>query len=73
MTMNKRLKLAVATANGLMILGAASSQAQVLEEVVVTAQKREEVAQDVGISITAMSGSTLRGKLVRACRVQLAS
>lgn len=56
--MNKKLGLIVATANGL-ILGAASSQAQVLEEVVVTAQKREEVAQDVGISITAMSGSSM--------------
>ena len=35
---------------------AATSQAQVLEEVVVTAQKREQGLQDVGISVTAFSG-----------------
>lgn len=33
--------------------------AQVLDEVVVTAQKREESIQDVGISITALSGDQL--------------
>ena len=38
---------------------AAPSQAQVLEEVVVTAQKREQQAQDVGISITAYSGDQI--------------
>jgi iron complex outermembrane receptor protein len=37
----------------------AASQAQVLEEVVVTAQKREQQAQDVGISITAYSGDQI--------------
>ena len=35
------------------------ASAQVLEEVVVTAQKREESIQDVGISITALSGDSL--------------
>ena len=35
--------------------------AQVLEEVVVTAQKREQDIQDVGIAITAFSGDQLRG------------
>ena len=34
--------------------------AQVLEEVVVTAQKREQNLQDVGISISALSGSDLK-------------
>lgn len=36
-----------------------SGFAQVLEEVVVTAQKREESIQDVGISITALSGASM--------------
>ncbi|MEH6549778.1 MAG: TonB-dependent receptor [Pseudomonadales bacterium] len=36
------------------------AQAQVLEEVVVTAQKREQSLQDVGISITAFTGDDVR-------------
>ena len=36
-----------------------ASMAAVLEEIVVTAQKREQNVQDVGISMTAMSGSQL--------------
>ncbi len=32
-----------------------------LEEVIVTAQKREQSIQDVGISVTALSGSELMG------------
>jgi iron complex outermembrane receptor protein len=39
---------------------ATSINAQVLEEVVVTAQKREQQLQDVGISVTAFSGDQLR-------------
>ena len=35
-------------------------QAGVLEEVMVTAQKREESIQDVGISVTAFSGDQLQ-------------
>ncbi len=35
-------------------------QRLVLEEVVVTAQKREQSAQDVGIAITAFSGQQLK-------------
>ena len=44
------------------LLAAASGTgwAQVLEEVVVTAQKREQNLQDVGISISALSGSDLQ-------------
>ena len=34
-------------------------QAQVLEEVVVTAQKREQSMQDIGISITSLSGTEI--------------
>jgi iron complex outermembrane receptor protein len=37
-----------------------SIQAQVLEEVIVTAQKREQTLQEVGISVTALSGDQLR-------------
>lgn len=37
-----------------------SGWCQVLEEVVVTAQKREQNVQDVGISISALSGSDLK-------------
>lgn len=36
------------------------SQAQVLEEIVVTAQKRDQKLQDVGISVTAFSGEQMR-------------
>ena len=35
------------------------ASAQVLEEVVVTAQKREQNIQDVGISVTAFSGDQI--------------
>ncbi len=38
---------------------ASTVQAQVLEEVTVTAQKREQNLQDVGISVTAFSGNQL--------------
>jgi len=41
------------------LLGSSSIQAQMLEEVVVTAQKRVESLQDVPISITAVSGDTM--------------
>ncbi len=37
-----------------------SAPAQVLEEIIVTAQKRQQNIQDVGISITAFSGNQLR-------------
>jgi iron complex outermembrane receptor protein len=42
------------------LLGTMNAQAQVLEEVTVTAQKREQSLQDVGISVTAYSGEQLR-------------
>ena len=41
------------------LLFTANPSAQVLEEVVVTAQKREQGLQDVGISVTAFSGDQL--------------
>ncbi len=47
------------TGAALCSLTAVPAASQVLEEVVVTAQKREQSIQDVGISITALSGDTL--------------
>ena len=41
-------------------LANAAAEAQVLEEVIVTAQKREESLQDVGISVSAFSGDQLK-------------
>lgn len=41
------------------VLASAISQAGVLEEVVITAQKREQNLQEVGISVTAFSGNQL--------------
>jgi iron complex outermembrane receptor protein len=40
-------------------IGIAAAQAQVIEEITVTAQKREQSAQDVGITINALSGDML--------------
>ncbi len=45
---------------GVAMLSAPRVQAQVLEEVIVTARKREEAIQDVPVSITAMTGDQLR-------------
>jgi iron complex outermembrane receptor protein len=50
--------LAVATVMGL-TLAAAGARAQVLEEIVVTAQKREQSIQDVGIAVTAFTGEQI--------------
>ena len=49
------------TAAGLFItlLSTASASAQVIEEITVTAQKRAQSANEVGISLTAMSGELL--------------
>ena len=41
-------------------LFATQTSAQVLEEIVVTAQKREQQLSDVGISVTAFSGEQLQ-------------
>ena len=43
----------------IMTLTSAVLHAQLLEEVVVTAQKREQSLQDVGISVTAFTGDQL--------------
>jgi iron complex outermembrane receptor protein len=41
------------------IIGTAQPHASVLEEVIVTAQKREQSLQDVGVSVTAFTGKQL--------------
>ena len=38
----------------------ALSYSQVLEEIIVTAQKREQNLQDVGIAVTAFSGDLIK-------------
>lgn len=45
---------------GLLGIYARTANAQAIEEVIVTAQKREERIQDIPISITAFSGETVR-------------
>ncbi len=46
-------------AGAALLLGGYAANAQILEEVVVTAQKREQNLQDVPISVTAFSGEQL--------------
>ena len=43
----------------LVLLISIVAEAQILEEVVVTAQKREQSLQDVGLSVTAFSGDQI--------------
>lgn len=50
----------VAIATGLARTAAAAEPPSVLEEIVVTAQKREQSLQDVGIAVTAFSGAQIR-------------
>ena len=47
---------------GFLVFGAPASAQTILEEIVVTAQKREQNIQDVPISITRMSGQWLESK-----------
>ena len=54
-----RNPLALAVA-GTIAASANLASAQMLEEVVVTAQKREQSLQDVGIAVTAFSGDTMQ-------------
>lgn len=55
----KRITTAVAVASGVLVSQSALSQSM-LEEVVVTAQKREQSLQDVGIAVSAFTGDQLR-------------
>ena len=56
--MNRRLKTVVALGAALFVSGQAFGQA--LEEIVVTAQKREQGANDVGITMNAFTGEMLQ-------------
>jgi len=60
--MGKKLLVLTAFASPLMFAGIALAQqsALVLEEIVVTAQKREETLADVGIAVDVISGDRLR-------------
>ncbi|MEO0998806.1 MAG: TonB-dependent receptor plug domain-containing protein, partial [Pseudomonadota bacterium] len=50
----------VAVAMALVLTAPVAGTAQVLEEILVTAQKREQSAQDVSVSVTAFDGESLR-------------
>ena len=61
MKIKKDLRIYVGTLSAITIgLGANYGYANVLEEVLVTAQKREENLQDVGLSVSALSGDQLQ-------------
>jgi iron complex outermembrane receptor protein len=61
MRMSRRILAIEALVAGALISASGTAFADnLLEEVVVTAQKREQNVQDVGISITAFTGDTLR-------------
>ena len=65
--MRSRERVVLAFAVGA-VLASAAAEAQVLEEVVVTAQKRQQSLQDVGISVSAFSGEQLEGARRRRAR-----
>ena len=60
----KRLNSVVilATLSALGLSPSASAQSDALEEIVVTAQKREQSIQDIGIAITAFTGDNLKDR-----------
>ena len=55
----KRLAKWAAIATVPITLGIANVNAEILEEVIVTAQKREQSIQDVGIAVTALTGEQM--------------
>lgn len=55
-----RNKLAIGIGSALLVCVSNDVSAQTLEEVTVTAQKREQSLQDVGIAVTAMTGESIR-------------
>ena len=65
MQSSRRLKRAVTFALLAAALPAAAADNSILEEVVVTAQKREQNIQDVGITMNAMTGDQLQALGVR--------
>ncbi len=59
MTLSNQVKSVLATAISTMFVVPIISNAAVLEEVIVTAQKREQGLQDVGVSVSAFSGEQM--------------
>ncbi len=57
--MNHRKTLLAASVASCVFIHTSANAAPMLEEVVVTAQKREQSMQDVGISVTAMTGENM--------------
>ena len=57
MKINKIMRLGLVVSIGLLFV--CTTHASVLEEVIVTAQKREQSLQDVGIAVTAMTGEQM--------------
>lgn len=60
MTLPRSKKQAIVIAVGAVIASGAAVAEGVLEEVVVTAQKRAQSAQDIGIAVAAISGDAMR-------------
>jgi len=59
---NKTVTCAVAAALGTALVGPAWADDETLEEITVTAQKREQNVQDVPIAISAFTAETLQAK-----------
>ena len=57
-----RPTLPIAAAIALAVSGTASAQSEALEEITVTAQKREQSVQDIGIAITAFTYENLQDR-----------
>lgn len=63
--MSQRYNVAIALAISVAIAGTARAQ-EALDEVTITAQKREQSVQDVGIAVTAFSDEQIRNSASRA-------
>ena len=63
--MKRRLSLATAAATAVLLANAPSAQ-PVLEEVVVTAQKREQNMQDVPVAVTALSAGQIERGIINS-------
>ena len=61
MTISRKTKLSLAIASALTVTSVHAQEASnTLEEVVVTARKKEESLQDIPLSVTAMTGQAMR-------------
>ena len=57
---NVKQKLLCSAISAVLLAGTSASVMAQLEEVVVTAQKREQSANDIGMAISALSGDAMR-------------